>query len=101
MPARNCATNSKRNIQYLARRHMIQRVKLPATYPLFGRYRARPGDLRALTSEQAEEHLDDLVRHALNAAPQHDGNRIWQQITRKVLGPFGTPAFEAPAQSSL
>jgi hypothetical protein len=86
---------------------MIQRIRVVAV-PCGCR---RPNSLlaklriqqnRQAVAEQDEEQLDILLKFALERSPEEaDGNRVWQQITRKVLGPFGSPALEAPAGTSL
>jgi len=62
-------------------------------------------DLQSFSpARQAEESLDVLLKHALNAAPaeeEDDNTHVWQKLARKMMGPFGAPALEGPTQSSL
>src|SRR5438270_11199730 len=45
----------------------------------------------------ADRDFDFLLKHALSGAQvQPDGGRVWQQIARKMRGPFGSPALEGP-----
>jgi hypothetical protein len=49
-----------------------------------------------------DESLDLLLKHALGTSRQEpNGSVVWQQLNRKVRGPFGTPALESPSLSSL
>jgi hypothetical protein len=51
-----------------------------------------------------DEGLDMLVKNALVAKPMETdsrGGHVWQQLTRKMKGPFGAPALEAPGVSAL
>jgi hypothetical protein len=42
--------------------------------------------------------LDLLVRHAMQQeVASHDGGRVWQKLSRRVKGPFGSIAIEEPA----
>jgi hypothetical protein len=86
---------------------MIQRIRIVAVP--FDRHRAKSLisrlRLRARnrdTDAQDEEELNVLLKHALERSPEPaDGNRVWQELTRKVCGPFGAPALEAPSFTSL
>lgn len=56
----------------------------------------------AVESEQADETLDVLLKHAFKSAPEEQENdHIWQRLARKMIGPFGAPALEGPAMSNL
>ena len=54
-----------------------------------------------ITSEQ--ESLEHLLKYALKTLPEQSETtgRVWQQLSRRVLGPFGGAALEAPAFSGL
>jgi hypothetical protein len=42
--------------------------------------------------------LDVLVRNAMRQeVQQHDGGHVWQQLKKRVRGPFGALAVEEPA----
>lgn len=49
--------------------------------------------------------LEVLLKHALDtnapAKAEADGGHVWQQLTRKMRGPFGAPVLEAPGISAL
>ena len=48
------------------------------------------------TSE--DSGLDLLVRHAIHQeVTSHDGGHVWQKLSRRVKGPFGSIAIEEPA----
>jgi hypothetical protein len=63
-------------------------------------------DLPAVTvasedTDLADTSLDHLLKHALKTMPQDvDGGRIWDNLARRVRGPFGAAALEAPAFNS-
>jgi hypothetical protein len=42
--------------------------------------------------------LDVLVRHAIRQElASHDGGQVWQKLSSRVKGPFGSIAIEEPA----
>jgi hypothetical protein len=51
--------------------------------------------------EIAEEdrELDVLVKHAMRGTHwlEHDPKRVWQRLSERVRGPFGSMAVEEPA----
>src|SRR5437016_857619 len=49
-----------------------------------------------------DESLDHLLKHALKTTAQEpDTGHVWQRLSRRVQGPFGFAALEAPALDSL
>jgi hypothetical protein len=49
------------------------------------------------TPSAIDREFEFLLKHALADAPaQPDGGKVWQQIARKMRGPFGAPALEGP-----
>lgn len=51
-----------------------------------------------------DESLDHLLKHAFKTtsqAKERDTGHVWQQLSRRVQGPFGYAALEAPALDSL
>jgi len=100
-------TDYKYNIQFPEKQLMIQHIRVVAVPCGCRRSNSLLAKLRNQLNrheefEQDEEQLDVLLKFALERSPEAaDGNRVWQQITRKVLGPFGAPALEAPAGTSL
>src|SRR5689334_4726238 len=62
----------------------------------------RRADLEEESADDADSDFDFLLKHALSGPPaQADGGKVWQQIARKMRGPFGTPALEGPACSTF
>jgi hypothetical protein len=100
-------TDSKYNIQFPEKHHMIQRIRVVAVPCGCSRPNSLLAKLRLKLNRPAETELDEedldvLLKFALERSPEAaDGKRVWQQITRKVLGPFGSPALEAPAGTAL
>jgi hypothetical protein len=61
---------------------------------------------RTAKEDEVSNNMDDgfefLLKHALaGAREQVDGGKVWQQIARKMRGPFGTPALEGPGCTML
>jgi hypothetical protein len=62
-------------------------------------------DLRALGPQEEEEieteedpGLDLLVKNAIRSNwLEHDPKQVWQQLSERVRGPFGSMAVEEPA----
>jgi hypothetical protein len=53
-----------------------------------------PGDC----AQADDPDLDLLVRHAVRQElASHDGGQVWQQLSKRVKGPFGSMAIEEPA----
>ena len=51
-----------------------------------------------------DESLDHLLKHAMKSTAQAhepDTGQVWQKLSRRVQGPFGFAALEAPALNSL
>ncbi|MFL5735645.1 MAG: hypothetical protein ACJ78Q_21010 [Chloroflexia bacterium] len=49
-----------------------------------------------------DDEFHVLLKHAMAAAPERqDGGKLWQQLARKVRGPFGAPALEGPGCTTL
>lgn len=49
-------------------------------------------------AEAEDTGLDLLVRHAIRQeAVSHDGGHVWQKLSSRVKGPFGSLAIEEPA----
>jgi hypothetical protein len=60
-----------------------------------------PVDEEAFEAE-FDDTLDHLLKHAMKTTsnvPDHGG--VWQQLSRRVQGPFGYAALEAPALNSI
>ena len=53
-------------------------------------------------SGETDEGLDMLLKHAFNSpGNEGNGNKVLQQLTKKIRGPFGAPALEGPTGASL
>jgi hypothetical protein len=49
-----------------------------------------------------DDTLDHLMKHAMKStSATPDNGRVWQQLSRRVQGPFGFAALEAPALNSI
>jgi hypothetical protein len=48
---------------------------------------------------QEDRALDVLVKHAMQGTNwlEHDPKRVWQRLSERVRGPFGSMAVEEPA----
>ncbi len=58
-------------------------------------------DAEAFEAE-LDDSLDHLLKHAMKTATQRpDSGLAWQRLSRRVQGPFGVAALEAPALNSL
>lgn len=82
----------------------VRRVATPSD--LLDRILQQPEEdsLSLSQARHADESLDLLLKHALNAAPaetESDNSHVWQKLARKMRGPFGAAALEGPTQSSL
>jgi hypothetical protein len=54
------------------------------------------------TSSRSDDEFEFLLKHALSTTREPaDGGKVWQQIARKMRGPFGTPALEGPGCTTL
>ena len=55
-----------------------------------------------LFEAEFDDTLDHLLKHAMKTTSKTpDTGRVWQQLSRRVRGPFGYAALEAPALDSI
>jgi hypothetical protein len=49
--------------------------------------------------DEEDRALDLLVKHAMSGTHwlEHDPKRVWQRLSERVRGPFGSMAVEEPA----
>lgn len=49
--------------------------------------------------DEEDRALDVLVKHAMSGTHwlEHDPKRVWQRLSERVRGPFGSMAVEEPA----
>ena len=51
---------------------------------------------------ELDTSLDYLLKYALKSGPgESDAEHAWQRLSKRVQGPFGTAALEAPCLSSI
>ncbi len=61
-----------------------------------------PGEAMLEVEDEMDEEdraIDVLVKHAMHGTPwlQHDPKAVWQRLSERVRGPFGSMAVEEPA----
>lgn len=63
--------------------------------------RLKPANATEQSDTEADPSLDVLLKHAICTpdSAQPDLGRIWRQLSRRVVGPFGSLAVEGPAST--